>query len=255
MPRKLKLKNPPSVQKQPPKPEPNPIIQKKPRDPLQGMREANEKEKIFKYPPAETVTGNSPVSKSDSTQVEKSTQETTVPPPPTPSQSASRNQTLTMNESVETSSIPEKPVRRPIPPASSPSSHSHQHPHPSSGGDRKWMFYVTASIIFGGGLYLFFGTPKDAKAINVNNEIAVAKPMNLEKAVMVLKDFFHERCSTSPDDLAEFSGQGIMNVGSGMHPKAVVWPENTEEVEIIMRIAEIYNVPVIPYSGGTSVEG
>ena len=46
-----------------------------------------------------------------------------------------------------------------------------------------------------------------------------------------------------------------MSVGAGMKPKAVVFPTTTEEVEVILKIADDYSVPVIPYSGGTSLEG
>jgi D-lactate dehydrogenase (cytochrome) len=38
-------------------------------------------------------------------------------------------------------------------------------------------------------------------------------------------------------------------------PSVVVWVENTEEVQEIVRIATKFRVPITPFSGGTSLEG
>jgi len=35
----------------------------------------------------------------------------------------------------------------------------------------------------------------------------------------------------------------------------VVYPESTEEVSELVKIANKYRMPVVPYSGGTSLEG
>jgi D-lactate dehydrogenase (cytochrome) len=115
------------------------------------------------------------------------------------------------------------------------------------------------AIIFGaGGAYLFFAKPKEIPTTK-DLSAAIPKPIpaNVTGAIGVLQRFFKERCSTSSEDLENFGGAGIMDIGGekGMIPRAVIWPENTEEVEIILNIANEYNVPVIPYSGGTSLEG
>lgn len=39
------------------------------------------------------------------------------------------------------------------------------------------------------------------------------------------------------------------------HPHAVIYPESTEEVSQILKLAHKYKVPVVPYAGGTSLEG
>ena len=77
----------------------------------------------------------------------------------------------------------------------------------------------------------------------------------MNAAIKHLKQIFGERCSTAEEDVGEYGGAGIMTVGAGMKPKAVVFPTTTEEVEVILMIAEDHSVPVIPYSGGTSLEG
>lgn len=38
-------------------------------------------------------------------------------------------------------------------------------------------------------------------------------------------------------------------------PVAVVYPRNTQQVSIIARICHKWKVPMIPYSGGSSLEG
>ena len=38
-------------------------------------------------------------------------------------------------------------------------------------------------------------------------------------------------------------------------PDAVVWPDNTEEVQEVVRIAATHRVPIIPFGAGTSLEG
>jgi D-lactate dehydrogenase (cytochrome) len=38
-------------------------------------------------------------------------------------------------------------------------------------------------------------------------------------------------------------------------PDAVVWPDNTEEVQDVVRIASTHRVPIIPFGAGTSLEG
>lgn len=38
-------------------------------------------------------------------------------------------------------------------------------------------------------------------------------------------------------------------------PDAVIWPDNTEEVQEVVRIASAHRVPIIPFGAGTSLEG
>ena len=41
----------------------------------------------------------------------------------------------------------------------------------------------------------------------------------------------------------------------GSWPSVVVWPQSTEDVVKIVKTAVKYKMPVIPYSGATSLEG
>ena len=233
-----------------PKPPPRPSVQpnnaevkakeektapvKKPRDPLQGMREANEEAKIIKYP--QVAAAKAAESISSSTAKENSHAET-IP-----------RESKKHVPAAEDLTVPSgRPMTTPpnyIPPSSSSSS--------NVGGDRKWMFYAIAGTFAAGGAYLFlYGDSKPMPT----SVLLSPSTINVNAAIKHLKKIFGERCSTSEDDLSEYGGAGIMSVGAGMKPKAVVFPTTTEEVEVILKIADDYSVPVIPYSGGTSLEG
>jgi hypothetical protein len=73
--------------------------------------------------------------------------------------------------------------------------------------------------------------------------------------INVLVELLEDRCSTDKKDLRMYTGEGIMNIGEKMLPAAIVWPKTTKEVGIILKVADAYNVPVVPYAGGTSIEG
>jgi hypothetical protein len=205
------------------KPEAKTIPPKKPRDPLQGMREANEESKIIKYPPKPAPTYIIPAPAS-----EPAPEPEVVSPP-----------------QGEASAGP-FPGGRPI---------------PAAGVSRKWMYYAMAAIFASGGAYLFFSkpTPLPAAVDGVPHQSLSGKagPLseNFLKAIKILQEIFGDRCSTNEEDLHDFGGEGITTVGNGGKPRAVVFPESTEEVEVILKMADTFNVPVIPYSGGTSLEG
>jgi hypothetical protein len=218
---------------------------KKPKDPLQGMREVAQRENLLKNAP---------------------------PPPPKPTADASERvenpkpATPVIPETTTTEGKPKQvfkdpgdrvpPDPRPIPPPSSPII-------PSARDPRRWLYYsmATAFALMGG--YLYFSSPSPpvvhpqpgfVKSIsNATGEDST--PKNVTEAISVLKEVFGKRCSTDVGDLAGFGGEGIMKIGAGGKPRAVVWPESTRDVEIILRTANTYNVPVIPHSGGTSLEG
>jgi hypothetical protein len=192
------------------------------------MREANAEAKIIKYPAIAA----------------KSVE------PPQSSKAKENSHEPTANISKKKVSAAEDltaPGGRPIPPPS-----NRIPPASNLGGDRKWMFYAVAAVFAAGGGYLFLYADSKPTATP-----ALISPStgNMNAAIKHLKQIFGDRCSTAEEDVEEYGGAGIMTVGAGMNPKAVVFPTTTEEVEVILKIADDYSVPVIPYSGGTSLEG
>lgn len=61
--------------------------------------------------------------------------------------------------------------------------------------------------------------------------------------------------STDPDDLHAHSYSEWSTTNPDGLPVAVAYPRSTEQVSIIMRVCHQYRVPVIGYSGGSSLEG
>ncbi|KAI1106005.1 FAD-linked oxidase-like protein [Jackrogersella minutella] len=61
--------------------------------------------------------------------------------------------------------------------------------------------------------------------------------------------------STDPDDLLAHGYSEWSTVNPDGLPVAVVYPRSTEHVSIIARVCQKYRVPIIPYSGGSSLEG
>ncbi|KAJ4386855.1 D-lactate ferricytochrome c oxidoreductase [Gnomoniopsis smithogilvyi] len=61
--------------------------------------------------------------------------------------------------------------------------------------------------------------------------------------------------STDPDDLHAHGYSEWSTVNPDSLPVAVAYPRSTEQVSVIARICSKYHVPMIPYSGGTSLEG
>lgn len=142
---------------------------------------------------------------------------------------------------------------RPIPPAFSTT--------PDGDGPKKFWTYpriiIAVALVINGYFLLrkFVFAKKQDNVEATDKNARTPSPENVIRAIKRLQDIFGDRCSTLEEDLDELGGEGIMNIGHGKKPRAAVWPEKTEEVEVILKIAEDYGVPVIPHSGGTSLEG
>ncbi|KAI1398591.1 FAD-linked oxidase-like protein [Hypoxylon fuscum] len=61
--------------------------------------------------------------------------------------------------------------------------------------------------------------------------------------------------STDPDDLLAHGYSEWSTTNPDGLPVAVAYPRSTEQVSTIARICHKYRVPIIPYSGGSSLEG
>ncbi|KAF5969309.1 d-lactate dehydrogenase (cytochrome) [Fusarium coicis] len=61
--------------------------------------------------------------------------------------------------------------------------------------------------------------------------------------------------STDPEDLLAHGYSEWSTVNPDTLPVAVAYPRTTEQVSVIARICHEHRVPIIPYSGGSSLEG
>ncbi|ETI28182.1 glycolate oxidase, subunit GlcD [Cladophialophora carrionii CBS 160.54] len=82
-----------------------------------------------------------------------------------------------------------------------------------------------------------------------------ASKMELEKAITELRELLGEDAvSTDDDDLKDHGYSEWSSINIDQLPVAVAYPKSTEEVAHIAKIASKYRVPMIPYSGGSSLE-
>ncbi|OJD39873.1 d-lactate dehydrogenase [Diplodia corticola] len=90
---------------------------------------------------------------------------------------------------------------------------------------------------------------------------SAAKPLyasrkEMEEAINELKATLgHEAISTDPDDLHRHGYSDWSTTNVDTLPIAVVYPKSTLDVSSVARVCHKHKIPIIPYSGGTSVEG
>jgi len=86
-----------------------------------------------------------------------------------------------------------------------------------------------------------------------NPQVMSAPAEQLDSAVEALKSLLGARASTALVQ-REHHSHGESYHAPAM-PDAVCYPHSTEEVSEILKISAKYQVPVIPFGGGTSLEG
>lgn len=112
--------------------------------------------------------------------------------------------------------------------------------------------------------------PPSASALNDK----YGSPEDFQRAIRELRDSFDDKdaVSTDPDDLHTHGhSENDYHPGAysllilapstlqmelvGSFPSVVVFPKSTEEVVRVVKIANKYKMPIVPYSGATSLEG
>ncbi|KAF7376921.1 FAD-binding protein [Mycena sanguinolenta] len=94
------------------------------------------------------------------------------------------------------------------------------------------------------------------------NPTAPLKPVygtakDFQQAIEDMRTIFSTRLeviSTDPDDL-KLHGLSTNTYHTGVDHSVVVYPESTEDVVKIVKIANKYKMPITPYSGATALEG
>ncbi|CAI7628171.1 unnamed protein product [Penicillium palitans] len=102
-------------------------------------------------------------------------------------------------------------------------------------------------------IYTIKQSPPDEKSSS-KPQYATLKKM--EKAIQEIHQELGEKSiSTDDEDLKMHGYSEWSSVNIDRLPVAVAYPESTEQVATIARICHKHKVPMIPYSGGSSVEG
>ncbi|SMQ53787.1 unnamed protein product [Zymoseptoria tritici ST99CH_3D7] len=80
--------------------------------------------------------------------------------------------------------------------------------------------------------------------------------LTLAKAVSGLRATFGEdRVSTDEEELRRHGFSEWSSINIDTLPVAIAYPRTTEEVSVIAQACTRYKIPIVPYSGGSSVEG
>ncbi|KAI0061432.1 FAD-binding domain-containing protein [Artomyces pyxidatus] len=117
--------------------------------------------------------------------------------------------------------------------------------------------FTLASLLFGiGGFYAGLRLSQVSVHPATPTKPAYGSKDDFSQAIKDLKAGFTsgDDVSTNPDDLAAH-GISINTWHPGLPHNVVVYPHSTEDVVKIVEIANKFRMPVIPYSGGTSLEG
>ena len=76
---------------------------------------------------------------------------------------------------------------------------------------------------------------------------------NVATALGILRQRFGDRLQTG-EAVRRQHGHTLTWL-KNQPPDAVIWPDNTEEVQEVVRVASAHRVPIIPFGAGTSLEG
>ncbi|KAG5655095.1 hypothetical protein KAF25_000218 [Fusarium avenaceum] len=111
---------------------------------------------------------------------------------------------------------------------------------------------ATATSIGGGLLLALIGYGSES----VGNDFKYASLQQMELAVEEIRQVLGEDAVSIEDDILLAHGYSDWStINIDRLPVAVTFPTSTEEVAIIAKICHKRRVPMIPYSGGSSVEG
>ncbi|KAL1895446.1 D-lactate ferricytochrome c oxidoreductase [Sporothrix stenoceras] len=141
--------------------------------------------------------------------------------------------------------------------------------HPVSWWTSQRAFAAAAAAgLAGWGLAaVYFGGWPGSAAIRLDSEKSTApRYANMRGMEVAIKEIRREIkkagfensediISTDPEDLLAHGYSEWSSTNPDGLPVAVAYPRSTEQVSVIMRVCSAHRVPVIPYSGGTSLEG
>ncbi|KAL1959632.1 hypothetical protein VTO42DRAFT_1667 [Malbranchea cinnamomea] len=113
---------------------------------------------------------------------------------------------------------------------------------------------ILAVAAITGGLGYGFGAYKSKPSSETKPKYGTKD--DLKKAIAELRNILGEEAvSTDPEELEIHGYSEWSSVNSDQLPVAVVYPKSTEEVSQIAKVCYKYRVPMIPFSGGSSLEG
>lgn len=113
---------------------------------------------------------------------------------------------------------------------------------------------VTASLAY------FYGHANQDEKGSVSQWLQKRRPKygrkeDMQKAIQELReDLGEDTISTDDEDLLRHGFSEWSSINVDQLPVAVAYPKSTEEVSRIAKICHKFKVPMVPYSGGSSLE-
>ncbi|KAH9978352.1 FAD-linked oxidase-like protein [Russula compacta] len=104
-----------------------------------------------------------------------------------------------------------------------------------------------------GGYYV--GARSDTTIKSAPSKPVYGTPDDFARAIEELKASFSEDAVTTAEDQLNTHGFSPYAHLPGCPHSVVVYPHSTEDVVKIVNVARKYRMPIVPYSGGTSLEG
>ncbi|KAL0961345.1 hypothetical protein HGRIS_006301 [Hohenbuehelia grisea] len=120
---------------------------------------------------------------------------------------------------------------------------------------QRHLTWILASFVSGLIGYTAACTSSQAQT-GVFPENTYGSPDDLKSAIIELRKVFSDpsAVSTDPEDLHDH-GFSENDYHPGALHSVIVWPQSTGDVVQIVQLSKKYRIPIIPYSGGTSLEG
>ncbi|GMM33209.1 hypothetical protein DASC09_005340 [Saccharomycopsis crataegensis] len=125
---------------------------------------------------------------------------------------------------------------------------------------------LTVGLTLGGslaGYYFAQASQASSGPLKSTTSLADLKPLkyaegeSLKRGFQEIEALMKDDFTRSPSEL-EYHSDSYFNVHKANpdeKPKLIVYPHSTEQVSEIMKICNKYKIPIVPFSGGTSLEG
>ncbi|KAH8992583.1 FAD-linked oxidase-like protein [Lactarius hatsudake] len=125
---------------------------------------------------------------------------------------------------------------------------------PAVSSTRTPLALALAGALLGFGGY-YIGARSNNVGVEVSPSPVYGTPEDFARAIDELKALFvGEAVTTAPDQLVAHGFSPNCHL-PGLPHSVVVYPTSTEDVVKIVNVARKYRMPVVPYAGGTSLEG
>ncbi|KAE8547832.1 hypothetical protein EYB25_009625 [Talaromyces marneffei] len=129
----------------------------------------------------------------------------------------------------------------------------------SSNASSGTAFWTTSralalAAVVGAGAYTA-AAPRSTSSVTAAKDPTYGDITQFEKAIAELRaELGEDAISTDDDDLHEHGYSEWSTVNAERLPVAIAYPRSTEEVSKIAKVCHKYRMPMVPYSGGSSLE-